>query len=68
MEDSKIKCKGCPKEFPINTIQNHIQHGSCKGHYSQMEYANLVKLCELHKKRKRVDNYQRKKSQKNIKV
>ena len=33
-----------------------------------MEYADLVKLCELHKKRKRADKYQKKKSQKNIEV
>ena len=70
MEDSKIKCKGkgCTKEFSINRIQNHIQNSSCKGQYSQEEYADLVKLCESYQKRKRAENYQRKKSQKNIEV
>ena len=68
LEDSMIQCKGCPKKFQINAIQLHIQQSSCNEQYSQEEFADLVKLCKSHKKRKRAENYKRKKSQKYIKV
>ena len=68
MEDSKIKCKGCPKKFPIDNIQQHIKKSSCYGQYSQEEFDDLVKLCKSHTKRKKAENYKRKKDQKNVKV
>ena len=72
MEDSKIKCKGCPKKFPINQIQRHIKQSSCNKQYSQEEFNDIVTLCKSHTKsyakRKKAENYRRKKDQKNIKV
>ena len=66
LEDSMIQCKGCPKKFQINQIQRHIKQSSCKGQYSQEDFADLVKLCKSHTKRKRAENYKRKKSQKKV--
>ena len=72
VEDSMIKCKGCPKSFPINRIRPHISKTSCKNQYTSEEFAHLVKLCESHTRTKNLEtkakNYNRRKSQKNVKV
>ena len=68
VEDSMIKCKGCPKSFPINRIRPHISKTSCKNQYTSEEFAHLVKLCESHTRRKKAENYKKRKKQKNDKV
>ena len=72
MEISMINCKGCTKIFPINGIRRHISQTSCKKQYTSEEFAHLVKLCESHKRQKKLEkkaeNYQKRKSQKNVKV
>ena len=66
--DSLTKCKGCPKSFAINGIQTHIWRTSCKNHYTSAEYDQLVKLCESHQRKRKAENYRRRKSQENVKV
>ena len=68
MEDSMIKCKGCPKSFSINFIRRHIGQTSCKNQYTSEEFAHLIKLCESHRRQKLAENYKKRKSQKNVKV
>ena len=68
VEDSIIKCKGCPKSFPINRIRPHISKTSCKNQYTSEEFAHLIKLCESHRRQKLAENYKKRKSQKNVKV
>ena len=72
VEDSMIKCKGCSKHFSINSIRRHIWQTSCKNKYTSEEFAHLVKLCDSHKRQKKLEkkaeNYQKRKSQKNVKV
>ena len=70
--DLLTKCKGCSKDFPINGIRTHIRQTSCKNQFTSAEYDQLVKLCESHtrtkKLEKKAENYQKRKSQKNVKV
>ena len=68
VEDSMIKCKGCPESFPINRIRPHISKTSCKNQYTSEEFAHLIKLCESHRRQKLAENYKKRKSQKNVKV
>ena len=72
VEDSMIKCKGCPKSFPINRIRPHISKTSCKNQYTSEEFAHLVKLCESHNRKKslerKAENYKQRKGQINVKV
>ena len=68
VEDSMIKCKGCPKSFPINGIRTHIWKTLCKNQYTSAEYDQLVKLCESHQRKRKAENYRRRKSQENVKV
>ena len=70
--DLLTKCKGCSKDFPINGIRTHIRQTSCKNQFTSAEYDQLVKLCESHTRTKNLEtkakNYNRRKSQKNVKV
>ena len=68
LEDSLIKCNGCPKRFAINGIRTHIRQTSCKNQYTSAEFDHLVKLCESHARKKRAENYKQKRDQKNVKV
>ena len=72
VEDSMIKCKGCPKSFAINGIRRHIRQTSCKNQYTSAEFDHLVKLCESHNRKKSLErkaqNYKQRKGQINIKV
>ena len=70
--DLLTKCKGCSKDFPINGIRTHIRQTSCKNQFTSAEYDQLVKLCESHKRKKKLErkaeNYKQKKIQDNVKV
>ena len=63
------KCQGCLKEFPVNTIQMHLnKKKSCKEEYSQEKLLELKEICKEHRRQKKKASYQSKKKQKNNKV
>ena len=67
------QCQGCLKEFPVNTIQRHLnKKKSCKEEYSQEKLLELKEICKEHrrqkKRQKKKASYQSKKKQKNNKV
>ena len=63
------QCQGCLKEFPVNTIQMHLnKKKSCKEEYSQEKLLELKEICKEHRRQKRKASYQSKKKQKNNKV
>ena len=63
------QCQGCLKEFPVNTIQRHLnKKKSCKEEYSQEKLLELKEICKEHRRQKKKASYQSKKKQKNNKV
>ena len=63
------KCQGCLKEFPVNTIQMHLnKKKSCKEECSQEKLLELKEICKEHRRQKRKASYQSKKKQKKNKV
>ena len=63
------QCQGCLKEFPVNTIQMHLnKKKSCKEEYSQEKLLELKEICKEHRRQKKKASYQSKKKQKNNKV
>ena len=67
------QCQGCLKEFPVNTIQRHLnKKKSCKEEYSPEKLLELKEICKEHsrqkKRQKKKASYQSKKKQKNNKV
>ena len=48
------QCQGCLKEFPVNTIQMHLnKKKSCKEEYSQEKLLELKEICKEHRRHKR---------------
>ena len=63
------QCQGCLKEFPVNTIQRHLnKKKSCKEEYSQEKLLELKEICKEHRRQKSKASYQSKKKQKKNKV
>ena len=63
------QCQGCLKEFPVNTIQRHLnKKKSCKEEYSQEKLLELKEICKEHRRQKKKASYQSKKKQKKNKV
>ena len=63
------QCQGCLKEFPVNTIQRHLnKKKSCKEEYSQEKLLELKEICKEHRRQKRKASDQSKKKQKKNKV
>ena len=62
MDDSIIRCKGCPKSFKTLTILKHLSHvKKCKQSYSEKELNDMSvtskKLTAIKKRDKKLQNY-----------
>ena len=68
-ETTLYTCKGCSKEFVIHVIRNHLaQKASCKRKYKPQEFDELDKLYNTYRKKKKAENYIKRKNQKAIQV
>ena len=61
-DQDSMKCKGCTKEFPINSLRNHLGNKpSCKVKYTAVELTELDELCKSYRKAKLAAKYREKK-------
>ena len=69
LKPTEVMCLGCQKNFPYSSINYHLNMKlSCKSLYSETEYADLQRVCDLHKREKKAMyksiSYHQKQSQK----